>query len=277
MILSSFALLLLHTVQDDPKGRRIDLDGATLFVPPAFHAADGKAIDLLVHLHGAASVVEPAFVGAAWPGVLIEFNRNGLSSVYSAPFKDPRLLTNLMDKAMSALKANGLVRDPRVGRLVISTFSAGFGGLREILKVPDHVQRIDAIIMADSLYCGYQGDPDDHRVDPTLMAPFHRYADLAADGKKTFLLTHSSQVPEGYASTTETADDLIIRTKASPVSEAIDWGLDWGPTRRVRKGRFEVLGFQGAGPDDHMRHLRQVQKVWVEAKALLHGQENGAR
>src|SRR5262249_8907132 len=146
--------------------------------------------------------------------VLVEFNRNGLSSVYTAPFRDPRLFSELLDKVMKALNDNGLAKSPRPGRVVVSTFSAGFGGLREMLKVPEQVERIDAIVMADSLYCGYTGDPSDHRVDPELMAPFRRFAELAATGKKAFLLTHSSQVPEGYASTTETADDLIARTQA---------------------------------------------------------------
>lgn len=255
---------------DDAPGRRIDLGGATLFVPDGFRAEQGK-VDVLLHLHGAASVVEPAFVAAGWPGVLIEFQRNGLSSVYTAPFRDAALFPALLDRAMKALAEAKFADDPRPGRVVVSTFSAGFGGLRELLKVPEHAARIDAVVMADSLYCGYEGDPKDHKVDAALMAPFRRFAARAVEGEKTFVLTHSSQVPEGYASTTETATDLIAHTGAEAVAAAIDWGPDWEPIRRARKSRFEALGFGGVGPDDHMRHLRQIARIWAEARRILDG------
>ena len=97
--------------------------------------------------------------------------------------------------------------------------------------MPEHFDRIDGLIMADSIYCGYTGDPKDHKVDPALMDGFRRFALEAAAGRKTFLVTHSALIPEGYASTAETADFLIdaVAGRADPVK--VDWATGWTQTR----------------------------------------------
>jgi hypothetical protein len=158
--------------------------------------------------------------------------------------------------------------EAKPGRVVVSAFSAGFGGVRELLKVPEHFARIDGLVLADSLYCGYDGDPARKHVDPALMAGFRRFAAEAAAGRKTFLVSHSAQVPDGYASTTETADDLI-RSVGGASEPAPVTGLDgWTPARTFARGRFLVLGFAGAGPDDHMAHLRRVDALWRRFRDL---------
>ena len=110
-----------------------------------------------------------------------------------------------------------------------------------MLKVPEHFARIDGLIMADSIYCGYTGDPKDHRVDPALMEGFRRFVVEAAAGRKSFLLTHSALVPPGYASTAETADFLIdaVGGKAEPANVA--WTDAWTQTRCVLEGALRGL------------------------------------
>jgi hypothetical protein len=251
-----------------PPGRRIDLGGeATLFVPEGYRPREG-VVDVVLHLHGAPKVIESALVDAKWPAVLIEFNRKGLSSVYSAPFADPKLFPRLLDGTLHALVEAKLAEAPKLGKVAVSSFSAGFGGVRELLKVPEHFERIDALILADSLYCGYEGDPAAKKLDPRLMAGFREFARKAASGSKTMVVTHSAQVPEGYGSTTETADDLIqtVGGKASPAR--VERGEGWVQVREFRKGGLVVLGFEGVGPEDHMRHLRRISTTWEIAKQL---------
>ncbi len=225
-------------------------------------------MDVVLHLHGATSVLESGLVDAHWPAVLIAFNRKGLSRVYSEPFSDPKLFPRLLDAARSALKDLKVADDPKIGRVVVSSFSAGFGGVRAMLKVPEHFARIDGLIMADSIYCGYTGDPKDHRVNAALMDGFRRFALEAADGRKGFLLTHSALVPPGYASTAETADFLIdaVGGKAEPAKVA--WTDAWIQTRAFSKGRFVVLGFAGTEGADHMSHLRQISRLWKRYLAI---------
>ena len=137
-------------------------------------------------------------------------------------------------------------------------FSAGFGGVRQLLQQPEAFARIGALVMADSIYCGYTGDPKDKRVDPALMAGFVQFAKLAIDGKKRLVISHSAQVPEGYASTTETADYLIAQLGGARDSENEEWAGGLSLRSQYSSGSVEILGFAGEGPEDHMRHLRNL-------------------
>jgi hypothetical protein len=266
-------LAVLSCGQATTEGRRVafEKDEATLFIPPGYQTREGRFIDIVLHLHGAPAVVEAALVETKWPAVLIEFNRKGLSSVYTKPFSDPALFPRLLASTVSAIKDLKLADDPRVGRVVVSSFSAGFGGVRELLKVPESFATIDGLVMLDSIYCGYTGKAADHRVDPALMDGFRRFALDAASGRKTFLLTHSEQVPEGYASTTETADYLIDAVGAMATATKSDWGNSLMQTRIASKGKFVVIGFGGKEGDDHMKHLRQVAKLWKRFLAMEQG------
>jgi len=263
--MSPRALLLVLSLTLSPSfgdTAEIELgEGATLFIPRGYQPREGK-VDVALHLHGAASVVEPALAELDWPAVLIVFNRSGLSSAYAKPFSDPALFPRLLDKAIKALSDRYPGESLEVGEVLVSSFSAGFGGVREILKDPASFDRIDALVLADSLYCGYSSDPADKRLDPDLMRDFERFAREAAAGRKRLLVTHSAQVPEGYGSTTETADSLIAVTGAAIEPTDIDWGDGWRQTRRAFKGRFEVLGFAGEGAADHMRHLKRIAELW---------------
>ncbi len=264
------SLALIAQAKADPisaAGRRFDLgDEATLFVPDGYRPREGL-VNVVLHLHGAPSVIESALVDAKWPAVLIEFNRKGLSSVYTKPFADRTLFPRLLDRTLKAFAEAKLADAPRLGKVAVSSFSAGFGGVRELLKVPEHFERIDTLILADSLYCGYEGDPAAKKVDPALMAGFREFARKAASGSKTLVVTHSAQVPEGYGSTTETADDLIEVVGGKPTPARVDRGSGWVQVREFRKGGLVVLGFEGVGPEDHMRHLRRIATIWELGQA----------
>src|SRR5439155_17250581 len=96
----------------------------------------------------------------------------------------------ILDETTAKLKELGVAPEPRVRRVIVSSFSAGFGGVREMLKDPATFARIDALVMADSLYAGYAGDPAKRQVDPKLMEGFVKFAEDAAAAKKWFILSH---------------------------------------------------------------------------------------
>src|SRR6185369_18020691 len=104
------------------------------------------------------------------------------------------------------------------------SFSAGYGGIREILKQEALFKRIDAIVLSDSLYAGFTGDAAQRKVDPANMEGFLKFAREAAAGRKTFIIAHSSDPVPTYASTTETASYLIeqLGLQRKPADE--DWG-----------------------------------------------------
>src|SRR6516225_3234241 len=102
--------------ESTPPGHRVGLgvEGASLFVPDGYRPEAEDVVDVVLHLHGAASVLEPALVDARWPAVLIVFNRKGLSRVYAEPFSDPKLFPRLLEAARSALKELHVAGEPRI-------------------------------------------------------------------------------------------------------------------------------------------------------------------
>jgi hypothetical protein len=248
-------------------GHQIELPESTLFVPKGYQPSSGHA-DLLLHLHGSVPVVERALVESGWNVALLVFNRKGLSSAYEAPFSDVELFPRLLNQAHQAIVEKTGNPHLVIGRVFVSSFSAGFGGVRALLRSPRAFARIDGLILADSLYAGYLDDHKGRGIDSEKMAGFRRFAAEATAGRKSMLVTHSDQVPDGYASTTETADDLLVHVGLTATPTSTVWKPNWRTTRRAARGRFLVMGFAGDGPEDHLKHLRHIGRIWIAARAL---------
>ena len=141
MKFTSFVLAVVIASSLGPENivRRIDLGEAVMVLPAGYRPQGGRT-DVILHMHGAGSVVEKALVESGWQGPLLLFNRKGLSSVYSEPFRDPALFPRLLEKAQKAIATAWPNEDPKIGRVFVSSFSAGFGGIRELLAVPEHLR-----------------------------------------------------------------------------------------------------------------------------------------
>lgn len=233
---------------------------------PANWTALGPQVPVWLHLHGAPATVESNFAAAGAPGVLVNVTLPGLSKVYADFFADPEAFAGLLNETEAVLRRESAGQAWELGPLTVSSFSAGFGGVRQLLRQPAAFARIATLVMADSIYCGYRGDVADKKVDPELMEGFLRFARLAAEGRRRMLITHTQQVPEGYASTTETADYLIAALEGARVGA----NREWGPALRQRsgfaRGGLEILGFAGERPEDHMQHLRSIGLMLERAR-----------
>jgi len=242
-----------------PAGTRIRLQTVGEVFVPACLPRGLERVDLVVHFHGAPSVVEREFATAGLRAVLVTVNYGGLSARYEKPFSDPKLFGTLLDEALAGLQARGLVAPTAAWRRVcVSSFSAGFGAVRAILKVSAYFDRIDALYLADTLYAGYVGDGAERKVDPEDVRDFCGFAAEAAAGRKTLLVTHSYLEPGRYAGTHETADNLIAAAGAE--RRKVD---ERGPAgmriiSRADKGRFHLWGCEGKTGEDHMGHLRNM-------------------
>lgn len=240
--------------------RRATLTDGTLFVPASFQPANGQT-DLLVHLHGAASTTEAQFVKAGVPGVLVTITLNGLSGVYTAKFSDPTVFDRVQSEAATALKSMGF-GNVAWSHVTVSSFSAGYGGVRELLKVPRHYARMDRIVLADSLYASFVGDPAQRRLDTAQLADFVRYAKDAAAGAKMLVLS-SSHITPPYAATYETMGYLASQAGAPPIPTSHPaWTTGMTLKTTARKGRFAWFDFQGDTGDDHLAHLRNISTFW---------------
>src|SRR6185503_19284126 len=92
--------------------------------------------------------------------------------------------------------------------LEVSSFSAGYGAVREIIKQPEYFARIRTIVLADSMYAGLETNsvrkPLAEQID--VWVPFAR---AAIEGKKTFVFTYSAVPTSTYASSSECARALL--------------------------------------------------------------------
>lgn len=240
--------------------RQVKLEGAIVSLPPGWQT-HGVEIPIWLHLHGAPAVVEAQVAAAGAPGVMVNVTLNGLSKVYADRFAAAGALAELLRATEAALRAESADQPWRAGRLTVSSFSAGFGGVRAMLRDAAAFERISALVMLDSIYCGYTGDPARKDLDPELMAGFVRFAEAAARGDKRLVISHSAQVPEGYASTTETADYLIKKLGGTRTAEAQEWPGGLSQQSVFKLGGCEILGFAGTAADDHLRHLRAMASV----------------
>ena len=228
--------------------------GAVVFVPDGVQRRDSVPVTL--HLHGAPATVSDAFQRSRRDGILVVMTLPGLSSVYTRHFAaDPGgRLAELVD---------GGLRAARVGAaeaLWVSSFSAGFGAVRELLRESTSFSRIDTLILADTLYAGFaraqSGSEDRPEPDLAHLAGFARFATEAAAGRKGMLATWCDLLPDGYSATRETGAVLraITRSRVDMVSEP--WPEAMTLTSKARAGRFASFGFAGADGAAHLAHLR---------------------
>lgn len=238
-------------------GKLLPLETGLLFVPARLQPA--ASMDLLVHFHGDPLTVARNVHKAELACAVVIVNYPGLSAAYSKPLQDSTLFASILADALRTLKTQ---HPPitRWGKISVSSFSAGYGAVRELLRQKSWFERIDGILLADSLYAGYAGEGESRQVDPRNMADFRAFAKAAAQGRKTLILTHSYLVPGKYASTIETADDLIawIGGKRESVRPNTD---DPVPiVSRCERGNFHLYGWPGTDGEAHMRHLREIHR-----------------
>ncbi len=264
LVWCSLLLLCLSSAKSDDERLRIGEaqivgENGTMVVCQAPRIEEGS-MDLLLHFHGAVDVVAENYAKSKLKGALIIVNFKGLSAAYAKPFrKSPELFDALLAKA--AAQVGPRDGKTRWGRISVSSFSAGYGAVREILKTPAHFARIDAILAADSMYAGLESGSNERRPLEAHMRNYLRFGKLASEGKKALLITHSSQETP-YASTTETANYLLqslgIARETASRHDAESLLL----ASKASKGKLTVLGYRGTTGQDHLQHLRQIHLWW---------------
>jgi len=251
--------LRAHTrlAQIDIPGRRVNLSAGTLLVPRT--ARIRPTMPLYIHFHGAPWVAEQSIATVNPRAAIITFNLGAGSGIYSRAFHDPARLQQLLQEAAKAINPDN---PPQFKPIVLSSFSAGYGSIREILRNRDNWRYIDHVVLVDSLHTGYIPDGAPGPLDPAPLQPFLDFAHEAVAGKKVLVYTHSEIFPGTFASTTETANYLIttLGLKQHPV-------LRWGPGGMQQlsdlhvKG-LHILGFAGNSAPDHIDQFHALQQ-WL--------------
>ncbi|MCA9236923.1 MAG: hypothetical protein KDA44_15710 [Planctomycetales bacterium] len=239
-------------------GRQFTLSNPAwkLFIPSTYEQRPDGAADLLVHFHGDPQTVWNNARYAHLNAIVVTVNYSGLSSAYSAPFSNAALFRSIVDEALDVVRAQrDFAGDLSWDQLGVSSFSAGYGAVREILKSRGYRAEIDALLAADSLYATTAGDgtPLDSQ-----LADYKTFAAAAAAGEKTFLFSHSQVPTYTYESTAECGDELLesLGATAQPVNETGLGTLNF--YRQAHVGNFWLRGATGSNGDAHLEHLRYI-------------------
>jgi hypothetical protein len=237
--------------QATPAGRRVPLRVGTLFLPAALKTR--PTVPLFIHFHGAPWIGELAASELKQTAVITAQLGSG-SSVYAKPFLDPQAFAQMLSEAEA--QAN-----MKFGPITLTSWSAGYGAIREILRVPEHYARVSRVLLLDGLHASYvngKPGPQESEIEADNLAIFLQFARDAVAGRKQFFLTHTEIFPGTFVSTTETADWLLRELKLTrrPV-------LKWGPMgsqqlSEVRAGKFQLAGFAGNTAPDHVDLLHAL-------------------
>ncbi len=222
--------------------------------------------DLMIHFHGH----EPArkeWVRVMDGAVLVGIDLGTGSGAYFNAFASPRTFEVLIESIEKAVARHAGRSRARVRHVGVSGWSAGYGAIQQIIAQPLGKRLVDTVVLLDGLHCGYGG----RSLNGEQIAPFIDWARRAARGEVTMFVSHSSIIPPGYASTTETAGLLVERVggklRMARPRAGEPMGLEL--IRRYTRGRFHVRGYAGNGPLDHCAHLglfRDVLKVHVRPR-----------
>ena len=181
------------------------------------------------------------------------------SGAYQSTFSSPAAFENLLTSVEAAVARHAGRRTARIRKLALSSWSAGYGAIEQILRQPA-AKRVDSLILLDSLHAGYV-DEQAKTLKTDQLTPFVAFAKRAAARQTFMFMSHSSIVPPGYASTTEVADYLVrqLGGRVKNASRQDVLGLDM--IDRFDKGNFHMRGYTGDNKPDHCAHIGLMAEV----------------
>lgn len=259
----------------EPPGTRVEFaDGPykfLLFIPPGYRPPASGEVELTVHFHTVPWFVVDEHLRRGLDGPLLIAALGEGSSTYAKPFAEDgdrfdRLLTASAEAIAKATEEKNL----SIGPIDVTSFSAGYGAVRELAKQERYWKKFRRVILGDSLYAGW--DPATTQPGATSrpaaenIEPWRAIVQSAARGERTFVLTHSL-VPTRYANTDACGKALIAMTGA-PVVEVgkgeVPATLDpeYPLVRRADLGGFHVWTYAGEDAGAHLTHVRHMADVW---------------
>jgi len=242
----------------EPAGQQIELEtGYTLFVPAEWAGKPNCVLTIHFHTEPWFAIQEHLRRGLREPLLVVMLGQG--SSVYRVPFEDRNLLARLVERVEKQLRM-------RVKAVDIASFSAGYGAVREIVKVPEYQRMIRRIVLCDSMYASFAPNSITQPAAEHI-SPWVEFAKMAARGEKTFVFTHSQVPTTSYASSAICANALVEAVGASKVivqrgALAATLDPEFGLLTRSDLGHFHVWGYDGADAQAHLTHVRHLADVW---------------
>jgi len=222
-------------------------------------AADGS-FDLILHFHGH-ELARKEFVRASLPFVLFGSSagnyRNRLGGTQALA-----QLVSLVEKLVS----DRADQSAHARHVVLAAWSGGYEAVAVLLEQSS--LKPDAVILLDGLHFSRE-----RTVAHRQLAPFLDYARAAAAGKGFLFISHSSIDTDGFASSTESAHQLIAALGGRPLRVHREDPLGLQLVEMFSMGGVHVRGYAGGKKPDHCAHLalypmalRAVQRHFLAGK-----------
>lgn len=227
---------------------------------------DGK-FDVVIHFHGH-DPVKKEWTKVADGAVLVGITLGIGSGVYQQTFSNPSAFKELIASVEKGVaEARGL-KSAKVRKVGLSAWSAGYGAVEQILRQDYGKDIVDSVILLDGLHTGYDADGS---LTESQLTPFLDFAKRAKAGKRFMYVSHSSIIPPGYASTTETVAWLIHELGGKPKKMKARKGDPMGleMNEKYDVGNFHARGFDGNDKMDHCAHIglmRDVLKSYLKPR-----------
>lgn len=234
-----------------------------MIIPQAGGLTKSGQFDVVFHFHGH-EAARKEWVQAINGIVLVGIDLGNGSGAYSAAFNSPAVFERLVASVEQGV-AKHFKRSKATARYIgLSAWSAGYGAVQEILNSPVGKRRVDAVILLDGLHTGYlPSNPGVKVLNHQQIQSFIDFAKLAVKKQRLMFVSHSSIIPPGYASTTETANLLVRAIGGRPTRSKPRRGDPMGLelVQRFSHGNFHVRGFAGNDKMDHCAHFGLLQDV----------------
>ena len=217
---------------------------------------DGS-FDVMFHFHGH-EAVRKEWVAVMDGAVLASVDLGIGSGAYENAFALPNAFEEYLHSVEAAFARHSKNPRAHARHIGLSAWSAGYGAVQKILEQPLG-QRIDAVILLDALHAGYV----DNHVDGRQIAGVVDFAKLAAKGERFMFVSHSSIIPPGYASTTETAHWLVWSIASKPLTarKRKDEVMGLDLIERCDRESFHMRGYAGNDKMDHCAHIGLYRDV----------------
>ncbi|MBN2194010.1 MAG: hypothetical protein JW751_14440 [Polyangiaceae bacterium] len=230
---------------------------ARVAVPQEGGHTQDLGFDVIVHFHGG-EAVRKQFVEVVSGAVFVAVDLGNGSGPYANGFGLPDRWPLVKAEITRALRERSGDERAHIRHLALSSWSAGYGAVNQILKVHGDAG-IDAVVLLDSMHVGRnlaapRQDGSLESLSADSLRPLFDFAGKASQGKKTFVLTHSNIVPEGgYASVRRSADLLLHDLHLERAQQERRVGV-MDQLTTVDHGRFHVWGFGGRYEKAHCAH-----------------------
>lgn len=242
----------------------IDGSTATLFIPDSFKPA--KSIDLWAHFHSADWYVISEYQRTDFRDPLLVFNLGQGSTVYGKPFVDKGVFEEWIKEALKLLPGS----PTQVKGLHLTSFSAGFGAVRNIIPDERVCKLLKTVILGDSFYGSLETTEPERKVLPTHVDIWQPLVDQALSGKTTVIITTSQITPETYAGTWEVSRAVAEKNGVPSIPINQSGPAENDPTQpllsRFEKGRLYIWNYAGETSLAHMTHARRLAECIEQSR-----------